>query len=395
MKKLITAFTLVLFVYESFPQNIAKTMLRLPDTGETTSYTSTFGEDNDYLFNAPYFTDNGNGTVTDTITKLMWQQTDGGEMTIENAALYCENLTLGGFNDWRLTDAHESFSILNHQNSNPALNTSVFTTSAAEYWWTSEHQANDANKIWVTNAGGGIGNHPKTETISAGGSKRFHVRAVRELVTPTYVSAQFTDNADGTITDNLTNLIWQKTPYSDSITWEDALNYAETLSLNGFSDWRLPNIKELQSINDESLINPSLNINYFSTGNAKKYWSSTTLPNHTTEAWYLDTHFGITTYAQKTAKNYVICVRGDFNISTTVTENKMQNIIAYPNPFLTNIYIANKTGNQKYELFNSLSQLIYSGPNIEDHDFSYLSYGIYYLKITDNKSTSVFKVFKE
>jgi len=48
-------------------------MLRLPDTGQTTSYTSTFGEDNDYTIYSPYFTLNGNGTVTDTITGLMWQ----------------------------------------------------------------------------------------------------------------------------------------------------------------------------------------------------------------------------------------------------------------------------------------------------------------------------------
>ena len=64
-------------------QPVLKTMMRLPDTGQTTSYTSTFGEDADYNFNTPAFILSGNGTVTDTITTLMWQQTDGGEMTIK------------------------------------------------------------------------------------------------------------------------------------------------------------------------------------------------------------------------------------------------------------------------------------------------------------------------
>ena len=83
-------------------QPVLKTMMRLPDTGQTTSYTTTFGEDADYNFNIPFFILNGNGTVTDTITSLMWQQTDGGEMTNANAIIYCNTLTLGGYTDCRI-----------------------------------------------------------------------------------------------------------------------------------------------------------------------------------------------------------------------------------------------------------------------------------------------------
>jgi len=193
-------------------------MLRLPDTGQNTSYTNTFGEDADYDINTPFYLLNGNGTVTDTVTSLMWQQTDGGEMTIENAQLYCDTLTLGGYTDWRLPNCHELFSILNHDKVNPAIDTIYFTKTLAEYWWSSERQANDSNKVWVTNAGGGVGNHPKTETISAGGPKRFHVRAVRDVTTPTLLPNHFMDNGNGTTTDLVTDLTWQQIPYSDSIT---------------------------------------------------------------------------------------------------------------------------------------------------------------------------------
>ena len=270
-------FTSIIFsTINLVSQSVSKTMLRLPDTGQTSGYTTTFGEDNDYTINAPFFVVNGNGTVSDTLTGLMWQQADGGEMTIENATTYCSTLSLGGYSNWRLPSAHEAFSILNHQNNNPALNTTVFTTSIAEYWWTSDKQANDNAKIWCTNAGGGIGNHPKTETISAGGVKRFHTRAVRTISTPTIVPNHFTDNGNGTTTDNLTNLIWQKIIYSDSLTWENALTYADTLTINGNADWRLPNIKELQSINDETIINPSINTSYFSTSTVS--YTHLTLP---------------------------------------------------------------------------------------------------------------------
>ena len=175
---------LLLFSAAINAQPILKTMMRLPDTGQTTSYTTTFGEDADYNFNKPFFILNGNGTVTDTNTTLMWQQTDGGEMTIENAIIYSDTLTLGGYTNWRLPNCHELFSILNHDKANPAIDTNYFTHTLAEYWWSNQRQANDSTKVWVTNAGGGVGNHPKTETISAGGIKRFHARAVRDVVAP-------------------------------------------------------------------------------------------------------------------------------------------------------------------------------------------------------------------
>ena len=60
---------------------------RLPDTGQTTTYTTTSGEDADFIINPPSFTLNGDGPVTDNNTGLMWQQTDGGEMTWEQAII--------------------------------------------------------------------------------------------------------------------------------------------------------------------------------------------------------------------------------------------------------------------------------------------------------------------
>lgn len=393
MKKHFCLFSLITAALFSNAQNVSKTMLRLPDTGETTSYTTTFGEDNDYTINPPFFIDNADGTVTDTVTGLMWQKTDGGEMIIENAVFYCDTLTLGGYTDWRLPNAHESFSILNHQYTNPALDANVFTTTGAEYWWTGVRQSNDSNKIWVTNAGGGIGNHPKTETISAGGTKKFHARAVRAVNVPQQIPNHFNDNGDGTITDNLTGLIWQQISFPDTLTWEEALTYADTLTLKGYSNWRLPNIKELQSINDESRINPSLNTTYFNTGGAKKYWSSTSLPNQTTKAWFLDTQFGITTYDTKTTKHYLICVSSDENVVTSL-HNSQQHppITASPNPFKSFIHIKSISGNEIYELSSITGHLIYTGKDIEGQNFSVLQKGLYFLRVNN---TSIIKLIKE
>ncbi|MCX7047485.1 MAG: DUF1566 domain-containing protein [Candidatus Sumerlaeota bacterium] len=297
----------------------AWSMLKLPDTGQTQSFTTTFGEDADYIIHPPSLTDNGNGTVTDNVTGLIWQKADGGEMTWEAATTYAIGLTLDGYSDWRLPTAHEAFSILNHGTINPALNTSVFTASAAEYWWTQDTLASDATRVWSANAGGGIGPHPKSETISAGGTKRFHPRCVRGANAPAGASPihHAVNNGDGTVTDSDTGLMWQKGEAPAPMTWEAALQYAEGLTLAGHSDWRLPNIKELHSLNDETMTVPSLDRNYFPGAAASLYGSSTSMFNTPALAWTLDFQFGITSYADKTTTLVVRCVRQADGVSSS------------------------------------------------------------------------------
>ncbi len=103
------------------------TTSNLPDTGQTTGYTTTFGEDADLTIHPPAFADNGDGTISDKVTGLMWQQTDGGEMLFGNATNYPATVTLGGFSDWRLPTSHELFGLANHGAFSPALNTNFFT----------------------------------------------------------------------------------------------------------------------------------------------------------------------------------------------------------------------------------------------------------------------------
>ncbi|MFZ4454849.1 MAG: DUF1566 domain-containing protein [Bacteroidales bacterium] len=304
-------FTVALVWVACFVQAQKLLPFKLPDTGQTTSYSTLEGEDADFVVNPLSFKDNGNATVTDNNTLLMWLKTDGGEMTYENAVLYCDTLTLGGFTDWRLPTAQELFSIHLFDANNPALNTTILTKTLAEYWWSSEKQVGNAAVIWATNAGGGIGNHPKTETLSAGGTKRFHVRAVRGLISTAFSVAHFTDKGDGTIRDNYTGLTWQKSPSTTAMTWDAALAYSKTVTLGGKSDWRVPNIKELQSLNDVSRAKPSINKTYFPTiVTSAFYWSSTSQYKTPTVAWDFNTDYGVVTYNDKTQSKYVILVRG-------------------------------------------------------------------------------------
>lgn len=71
------------------------------------------------------------------------------------------------------------------------------------------------------------------------------------------IEPSFTDNGDGTITDNNTGFMWQKTPPSDKMTYDQAMEYIENLNLGGYTDWRLPTIKESFSIaNLDGKLNP-------------------------------------------------------------------------------------------------------------------------------------------
>lgn len=130
-----------------------KTMAHLPDTGQTRHFAA--GDDSEHPNRPLAYTVNPNGTVTDKVTGLLWQQTDGGEMTWEHARDYCAALTLGGKSGWRLPSNQELFSILDHNNGKPAIDTGAFTKTEAEYWWSFDRRADDPSRVWSVNAGVG------------------------------------------------------------------------------------------------------------------------------------------------------------------------------------------------------------------------------------------------
>jgi len=119
---------------------------------------------------------------------------------------------------------------------------------------------------------------------------------------------RYVDNQDGTVTDVCTRLIWQKETAPGRYTWKDALEYCDALTLGGHDDWRLPNIRELQSIVDYGRSNPAFDPVF---GAASVwYWSSTTVDVLPGNAW--DVHFwrGNGNLVEKTFENYVRAVRG-------------------------------------------------------------------------------------
>ncbi len=133
------------------------------------------------------------------------------------------------------------------------------------------------------------------------------------LMILTIVYADFT-RSNGIVTDNKTGLQWQD-DYSDNggdikyAKWTDAIAYCKSLSLGGYDDWRLPNIIELRSIVDRSLVNPAIDPTFLSL-TSYHYWSSTTHAYITGYAWNVHFWGGYSYYNDKSNTYYVRCVRG-------------------------------------------------------------------------------------
>ena len=105
---------------------------------------------------------------------------------------------------------------------------------------------------------------------------------------PTWGVNAFVDNLDGSVSDQASGLTWQQRDDGRTRDWPAALAYCEALNLSGHSDWRLPNVKELQSIVDYSRPAPALDQRYLQLSDpAAWFWSSTTLGDNIAQATYV------------------------------------------------------------------------------------------------------------
>jgi hypothetical protein len=225
-----------------------------------------YGQDAQYNGIQMSYQDNGDGTVTDLSTGLMWQKTPPNEhYTWDQAATYAEKLQLAGHDDWRMPTIKELYCLVDFSGTmrtrTPYINTDYFDfrypdTSGghrimdAQYWSCNKYvgttMRGDKSAFGFNFADGRIKAYPTGQ--GRGPTKRSFIRCVRGR--QGYGRNKYVDNRDGTITDLATGLMWQKADSGTTMNWQNALGYAEKLEHAGHDDWRLPNAKELHSIAD-------------------------------------------------------------------------------------------------------------------------------------------------
>ncbi len=293
-----------------------------------------YGQDVDYHSAGFLFTDNSDGTVRDNNTELTWQQTPSAEKYAWQAAQdYCAALELGGQDDWRAPSLKELISIEDFSQGWPYIDTEYFSLGDEEigkqlqFWSSNDYQVGTTHggaasafglnygtghiKAYPVggNANGGeapadgaptsgapVGTDtssdippppddasqaqdgelpppPSGEAPTGGNVASKFVRCVRG---DAYAVNEFVDNGDGTVSDIATGLMWMQADSGEGKDWENALASAENLEQAGYSDWRLPNVKELQSIVDYSGVYPAIDANFFQVTDADAYfWTST------------------------------------------------------------------------------------------------------------------------
>ncbi len=253
-----------------------------------------YGQDAQFDTTLASYTNNGDGTITDKNTGLVWQKSPANSgLNYTEAEIYCASLVLGEYGDWRIPATKELFSISDFSQGWPYLNTNYFDlaidreVSKDEQYWTELYvgttvEGRDEAAFGVNHATG----HIKAYAATVSGQFGNYVRCVRG---DSYGKNDYVDNGDKTITDKATGLMWSQADSGEGMEWEEALAYAESSTLAGHNDWRLPNIKELQSIvdytksptaSDEANLGPAIDTDFF---------EITELPSGTTN---YDTDYG-------------------------------------------------------------------------------------------------------
>jgi PKD repeat protein len=303
------------------------------DTGQTNCYGTTgtpitcpspgqtfYGQDSQVAGNQPAYRNNGDGTISDLNTGLMWVQARGAKIAWESARTNATNCTVGGYNDWRMPTIKELYSLIQFTGANgqgftntvgyiPFIDTNYFgfaygsgigdervidcqDWSATKYVSTTMNS--DATVFGVNFADGRIKGYPQyvyNSGCACTTNNLLYVRYVRG--NPSYEINKLVNNGDGTISDKATRLMWSRNDSGTGLNWTNALAWVQAqnaVNYLGHNDWRLPNAKELQSIVDytrspattaSAAISPVFNCtgitNEANVPDFPFYWASTTL----------------------------------------------------------------------------------------------------------------------
>ena len=250
-----------------------------------------------------YFDNLWGGHVTDKVTGLVWQKSDdNNKRNWSDAWNYCQDLELplGVWTDWRLPSVAELISIVYYGSANPAINAVFWGNNSSNYWSATTDASEGHNELLVNFYYGSVDSEYMED--------QNYVRCVRGKFAG---YGNFKNNGDGTVTDLATGLMWQRQDDDNTREWTAAVSYCQGLDLGGKTDWRLPTIKELQSIVDTSVNEPGPTIDSgaFPGTSSSDYWSATNYGGDSSFAWDIEFSNGRLALDLKGLSLYVRCVR--------------------------------------------------------------------------------------
>jgi hypothetical protein len=225
-------------------------------------------------------------TVVDKGTGLMWERTVSADnLAWDRAEARCACLATGGYRDWRLPTRIELVSLVDFTRADPAIDGDAFPSTPSDYFWTSSSVFGNADSAWYLYFFDG-------NTHAAAKDTPYRARCVRTNASAIGTSPSFAIPGDGSVVDMKSKLVWQRDAEAGAHTWAEAKTYCETLTVAA-GGFRLPSMKELQTLIDESAADPAIDAAAFPGAPGESFWTGSPLAGSMAEAWFVNFYNGV------------------------------------------------------------------------------------------------------
>jgi hypothetical protein len=245
--------------------------------------------------------------VLDEVTGLSWQRSadrgpgEMGGFVWQDAVAHCEALVHGGHDDFRLPTRLELVSIVDPSRTDPAIDPDAFPDTPSEAYWTASPVVSDSEQSFSVNFSFGTTSTNFRDSEQA-------VRCVRNAREGELPTDRFRVAGDK-VFDDMTGLRWERSPTFPASSFGDAKTYCSALDIDGDRSFRVPSVKELQTLVDETTRGVAIDPVAFPGSRGDGYWSSTLLATDPESAWLVRFSDGHSLYDVLDIPNLVRCVR--------------------------------------------------------------------------------------
>jgi hypothetical protein len=239
--------------------------------------------------------------VFDRLSGLMWPQ-DAGLMpfplTWDEAQEWIAEFNAegwDGYSDWRLPTRSELFTLVSHARINPALPTGhLFENVFPGYYWTATHCSRFPRQAWYVHLGGGrIFRGMKHGSYLVWPVRDGRLKGEEDSGKRPSADQMRFQHREGAVLDRFTGLLWHMPALNGNgtTTWQAALDQVKELNRRralGYGDWRLPNVREFDSLIDPDSHSPAIYPdNPLAEALGDGYWSSTTSVYNAAYGWVI------------------------------------------------------------------------------------------------------------
>jgi hypothetical protein len=239
---------------------------------------------------------NADGTVTDHVTGLTWEGTvDGTQYMQPDAVAHCAAKGEG----WRLPSRLELVSLVDYTIAapGPTINAIFKDTPATTFWTSSDYHGDVGGDEWYVGFDAGYSDYGIANQAGL-------VRCVRSAPLVCRVS-RYQPQANGTVYDQASGLVWQQKLDPGSYTWGDAVKYCAGLG----AGWRVPSLTETQTIIADTDEYPAVDSTAFPDTPSVDFWTGTEKADGSGAAWYVDFFYGASDSDVEAREFRVRCVR--------------------------------------------------------------------------------------